>query len=125
MPVINQDITAYRGGREVLNFTMTPVVDISSWTIEFTVARRTTKVRTNEITRLYTAATDKLISQVASITNGAAGTFQVVLTTAQMDLASDIYEYDVWRTDEDSELPLALGQFVVGGVALIPEPAGP
>lgn len=121
MPVINQDITVYRAGREVLNFTMNPVVDITGWTIMFTVARMTNKERQDELTRLYTASTTKLISVQASVTSGPAGTFSVTLTTAHTDLTSDIYEYDVWRTDAGSELPLALGRFVVGGVAREPD----
>jgi hypothetical protein len=123
MPVINQDVTVYRGGREVLNFTMSPVVDISGWAIEFTAAKRTTKEQQNVLTRLFTSSATKLITKSADIVSGAGGTFRVTLTADDTDIASGIYEYDIWRTDEDEELPLALGQFIVGGVVRLPESA--
>jgi hypothetical protein len=102
-----ETITVYRGEQATLNFTMSPVVDITGWTIVFTVA----------------AARDsatKKVTATATIVNGPAGTFRVALTEEHLDLAPLRYFFDVWRTDEGLEQVLALGPFVVVGVARVP-----
>jgi hypothetical protein len=102
-----QTITIYRGEAPVLNFTLAPVVDISGWTLKFTVAKKS-----NSVT--------KMCSATPTILSGPAGTFRATLTAAQTDIAPGAYFFDVWRLDAGFEEVLASGEVVVVGVARIP-----
>lgn len=125
MATVNQDLTIYRGEVVTLNFTMVPVPPggIAGWEILFTAAAMATKERQHETTRLFTAASAKLIAVWGSVVDGPTGTFAVVLTDADTDVASGVYEYDCWRCGTGVWTLLAAGQLVVGGVARVP-PAG-
>lgn len=104
-----QTVRVYRGEDAELNFTMDPVVDITGWDIEFTLARRAN------------AATKILEGVAAEVLSGAAGTFRVVLSAAQLDLPPGGYFFDTWRADLGSFQPLALGPFYILPNARYPE----
>lgn len=108
MPIIDQDFTLYRGAAPHLNFTMTPVVDITGWTIVFTAASA------------LGSSAKTVATQNASILSGPGGQFRVALTAAQTNLRPRDYEYDVWRVDAGFEEPLALGTITLADVARLP-----
>ena len=103
-----QTITVYQGEQALLNFTMAPVVDISAWTLMFTVATKAGSV------------TKKIGPLAMTILSGPSGTFKISLTAAQLGLPLGTYYYDVWRTDVGFEQVLALGAFTVAGTARLP-----
>ncbi len=92
-------ITVYRGDDIVLAFTMNPVVNISGWTIVFTLKSQ--------------QGGGPVISQAATIVSAAAGTFSVALSHAQLTLPPATYNHDVHRTDSGSSTVLSIGPFVV------------
>jgi hypothetical protein len=102
-------ITAKRGTKLTLNFTMSPVVDISGRTIVFTVAHRAN-------------SETKLIQVGATVVSGSAGTFQAIVPSASMDLAPGHHYFDASCTDIGLEATYANGPFVIEGIAL--KPAG-
>ena len=102
-----QTITVYRGEQVVLNFTMSPVVNISGWTLPFTVAKKSN-------------SPTKLIQVNGVILAGPSGTFSVTLTEENTDQTPDTYYFDVWRNDEGYEQVLAIGSFVVLPTARLP-----
>ncbi|HYM24440.1 MAG TPA: hypothetical protein VEU08_14590 [Vicinamibacterales bacterium] len=94
------NIACYRGEAVTLAFTMTPVTDITGWTITFTLKRNQT-----DPTPILTIA--------AVITNGPNGTFTVSLTKAQTNMQAGTYQYDIQRTDAGSEAVLSIGTFTI------------
>lgn len=100
-------ITVFRGERATLNFTMSPVVNITGWTLAFTVAARAN-------------SSTKLIAATPSIVSGTDGTFRVSLTTTNLNIAPGHYYFDVWRTDSGYEEVLAYGPFVIAADAKMP-----
>jgi hypothetical protein len=106
---INQTIEIYRGEEVELPFTLTPVTDISGWTIQFTVA----KGPNSSIKTIDTMA--------GTITSAVDGEFSVNLTAEVTGgINPGNYYYDVWRTDADSERVIAAGLFRVLPVARLP-----
>lgn len=106
--IIETIAPVYRGSDVTLNFTMTPLTDITGWTMSFRL-----KVNQGDPTALLTIN--------ASITTAAAGTFAVAITAAQTTtLPAGQYMWDVWRTDSGSANPLALGPMTVLGTVKIP-----
>lgn len=106
--LVDQTITVYRCQAIVLNFTMSPVEDITTWTLMFTVTKAINK-------------TTKILGPLTmTIVSGSAGTFRVTLTEEQLDLRPAIDRFDVWRTDEGLEDPKAMGNFVVLGSSRVP-----
>lgn len=103
-----QTITVFRGEQAALNFTMMPVVNITGWTLAFTVAKKAN------------SETKMIAPMVAVVQSGPAGTFRVTLTEELLDLIPATYFYDVWRTDEGFEQPLAYGPFTVSPMARVP-----
>ena len=95
-----QTITVYRGEAPILNFTMSPVVDISGWTLAFTVARK----------KNYAT---KVLTKTPTILTGASGTFRQSLTATETDLTPDDYWFDVWRIDVGVEEMIAAGPFIL------------
>jgi hypothetical protein len=99
-----KDLTPfYRGETILLTYTMSPLTDITGWTL-----------------RLYVKAalsdTAVLLTVNGAITSAVAGTFSVTLTAAQTAaLATGIYSYDVWRIDAGQECALAVGKMIVKG----------
>jgi len=98
---INEAIVIYQGEDIALNFTMTPVVNITGWTLELNIATS----RANTV---------KIITQAGAIVSGPAGTYTVTLTDIQTDtLIPSVYAYDVWRTNAGNERILTTGDFTV------------
>jgi hypothetical protein len=108
MPITSNIGTIYRGEDVTLNFTMSPVVDISGWTLVF-------NIRDERLTG------DSLLTASGSVTSGAGGTFSIPLAAADTDnLDPDEYAWDVWRTDSGSAAVLALGTITVEGTPRVP-----
>jgi hypothetical protein len=97
------DISVYKGETVTLNFTMTPVVDITGWSIVFTLKKNQTDAAA-------------LVTVNATITSGVNGTFAVKLTGGiggQTFRRADTYQYDVQRTDAGFEAVLSIGAFAI------------
>jgi hypothetical protein len=109
MPILSNIGTIYKGEDITLNFTMDPVVNISGWTLSFSIRDL----------KLTDAAAD--VTASGSVTSGAAGTFSVTLTAAQTaSLDAGKYAWSVWRTDSGSSATLALGTLIISGTARTP-----
>ena len=103
-----QEISIYRGEDIDLNFTMSPVADITGWTIVFTLAERL-------------GNPTKILNGISgTVTSGPDGTFTVSLTSAQTTITPGDYWYDVWRTDSGNKRVLAVGKFYVEDEVRIP-----
>ena len=101
MAIIDQAIgPVYYGEDVTLNFTMTPVENITGWTLQLTVTRALGSVT-------------KVIQKTGEIISGAAGTFRFILVTTDTDVAPEVYQYDVWRTNAGNERLLAIGTFTI------------
>lgn len=97
-----------RGEDVILNFTMTPLTDITGWTISCRIKR----ALADPIT---------LVTITASITSAAAGTFAVALGATQTStLSAGTYVYDVWRTNPGAAAGLAIGSVLVKGTVKQP-----
>lgn len=101
-----ETITVFRGESILLQFTMSPIEDITDWTIEFTVEG--------------SPQTPKKIQKPATVTDGPSGLFEVTLTAVETDLRVGSYQYDAFRTDVGSQRALAVGAFIVRDVARLP-----
>lgn len=99
MPVV-QNILVYRAEDIILNFTMSPNVDITGWVISMTIAKS------------YNHS-NKLIQITGIITSGPNGQFQMLLTSSQLDMQPDKYVYDVWRTSPGNARILNIGDFEI------------
>jgi hypothetical protein len=97
------EIAIYRGEDVTLPFTMDPVENITGWTLLMSVS----------------LASGVVFTQAGAVVSGPAGTFTVALTDTQTELllASEVYDYDVWRTDAGAERVLARGTLRVLSVA--------
>jgi hypothetical protein len=96
MATVN-NISIYKGEAVQLNFTMSPLTDISTWTIAMTV-------------RINASDTGFVYQNLAgTIDSGVAGTFHFLLAHADTNLASGTYAYDIQRTDSGSEAVLSIG----------------
>lgn len=106
MSVGTTTIEIYLGEDAVLTFTMSPVENITGWTIGFTVEG---------------SAPEKIIEKNAVVTDGPGGVFTVTLAAVDSEsLAPGSYQYDVWRMDTGSRRVLALGSFRILDVARLP-----
>jgi len=98
----NQDISMFRGEDKILEITLTPVTNITTWTLAFTV---------RETPESAVALIEKTVGAGITITGGAAGVFQVAL--ADTDTASALqpgrYAYDCKRTTAGLETILVYG----------------
>ena len=102
MAVLTTSLQIYQGEDKVFSFTLSPVVDITGFTLSFDVKDATTQI----------------ITRVPAITSGPAGTFTVTLIDTNTDaIRTGIYTYDVWRTNTGFETVLAIGTFTVDRVA--------
>lgn len=89
-------------------FIMTPLTDISGWTISFEL-----KSQATDTTALLTIA--------ASLTTPTLGLFTVTVSAAQtLTLLAGQYVYDVWRTDTGFADALALGSFAMKSSVRVP-----
>jgi hypothetical protein len=99
MPVV-QSIKVYRGEDITLSFTMVPSRDITGWVISLTIAKNYNNP-------------NKLIQVTGTVTSGPNGTFDVILTSAQLDIEPGTYVYDVFRTDPGNLRILSVGEFII------------
>lgn len=99
---IVNDLMVYKGEAPTLSFTMSPVVDITGWTLTMTVKRVGTD-------------TSALVSVAGTIVSGTNGTFTVALTSTQTKttLGIGLFAYDVQRTNSGSETVLSVGRLVI------------
>jgi hypothetical protein len=96
-PRVN-NISVFNGGTINLIFTMSPVTDITGWTIVFTMRGL--------------LATTLVLSIAATLTTAGSGIFTVPFTRTQSLLLRGEYEYDIWRTNSGHETPLSLGAII-------------
>lgn len=98
----------YRGEDVAIVFTMTPLTDISGWTIVFTL-------------KAQPATPTSLLSISASLTTAGSGIFTVAISSTQTtSLSAGTYAYDVWRTDSGSAAELSIGALAMKGSVRIP-----
>lgn len=95
-----QNVECYKGEDILINDQMDPVVDVTGWTIVFTLKASQT-------------AGAALITQPAVIDSGPAGTFHVSLSQAQTLLPAGTYYYDIQRTDAGQHAVLTIGVFTI------------
>lgn len=100
MAQLNDITTAYKGEAIRLAFTLTPLTDITGWTIVFTLKKLSTDPAS-------------ILSVAASGMVNAAGTFNILLSKANSLLPAGDYAYDVQRTDVGSEAVLSIGKFTI------------
>jgi len=95
---IHNDFSWFRGEDVLITFTMTPLTDITAWTITCVL-----KPTLDNATVLLTVA--------ATVTSAAAGIYTVAFTAAQntTTLSAGIYQYAVERTDSGSVAVLSEG----------------
>ncbi len=98
MPVTN-DLTVYRGQDATLAFTEASG-PITNWTIVLTITRSR-----NNATKLATIS--------ASIVDAAAGTYEILIPAATLNIEPGAYAYDVWRTDTGELVPLSIGKLTI------------
>lgn len=94
------NVSCYKGESVTLAFTMTPVVDISTWTLRFTLKKLATDVAS-------------VLSKTGTVTVGPSGTFSVALAKADTNIPARDYQYDVQRIDAGSEAVLSIGTFSI------------
>lgn len=94
----------FRGADLKLQATMNPVVNISGWALTFTVKE--------DADDDLSAVLTKTVGTGITITDGAGGKFEIVLTEADTETlkADKTYDWDIWRTDSGSKTPLAYGR---------------
>ncbi len=96
-----QNFPMFRGEDKVLRVTLDPVLDISTWTLAFTL-------------RLMAQSTEALIEKTSAsgitLTDPTHGIFQVALAdTDTASLAPGKYAYDCKRMDAGAEAVLVYG----------------
>lgn len=93
-----ETVSVYRGEDATLRFTMSPVVDITAWTLLFTARLSSTLA----------------ITKTPTITDGPNGIMQfALLRDDTVAVSPGNYQYDVWRIDTNNQYPLAVGIFTV------------
>ncbi len=106
MPVV-QSIKVYRAEDITLSFTMVPPRDITGWVISFTVAKDYNNP-------------NKLFQVTATITSGPNGTFDVIITSAQLDINPGTFVYDLFRVNPGNNRILSVGEFILSADAREP-----
>lgn len=106
---LQQDLGTFLRGEDLsLVFTLTPLTDITGWTIVFTA-------------KTAPESTTSLLSISGSVTTAASGIFTVPVTAAQtLGLTANTYAYDIWRTDSGSAAGLSIGSFTMKGSVRTP-----
>jgi hypothetical protein len=78
-----------------------PVVDISGWTMVFTV-------------RALPTNTNHLLEATPAIVSGPAGTYTITLTAAEtLALGVGQFHCDVWRTNSGAQTEMAVGRLTI------------
>jgi hypothetical protein len=105
---IRNDVSFYRGEDVLMTFTLTPVTDITAWTISCRV-----KASPQDTSALLTIA--------GTVTSAAAGIFTVPITAAQdtTTLQAGSYPYAVVRTDSGSIAVLSEGVLTIKPTAYL------
>jgi hypothetical protein len=99
------NISFYRGEDVTLVVTMNPVVDISGWSLQFTV---------RAALDLLPIAITKTVGAGITITNGPGGIFRVViLRDDTVALAVGTYLFDIQRIDSGYYTELLIGQLAL------------
>jgi hypothetical protein len=108
MAILNDLGTIYKGEDVSLNFTMSPVVNITGWTITFTV-------------RKESLTGSVILTSDGTVVSGPSGTFSVPIAAAQTSgVKPGEYAWDVWRVDVDSAALIAYGDITISGSPRIP-----
>ena len=97
------DINCYETEDITLTFTMTPVVNITGWTISMTVA-------------ISTDSPTALLTKTGTVTDAPGGVFTVPLTSADTGttlLVNTTYSWAVRRTDSGNITLLASGNLKI------------
>lgn len=91
------NLHCYKGEAFTPTFTMSPVEDITGWTVVGTVKR-------------HSSDAVALLTISGSITDASGGVFIVSFTAANTTtLGPGTFAYDVWRTNAGSEAVLSIG----------------
>lgn len=98
MTAIVATTECYRGEAKVIRAVMDPVVDITDWSILFTL-------------RPNIGSTVTLFSASADVIDGPNGVFDIPLTASQTSQIAQAYAYDLWRTNGGQETMLSIGTF--------------
>lgn len=99
MPIV-EAITVSRAEDITLHMTMSPGKDITGWVISLTVA-----TAPNSPTKLFQVT--------ATVTSGPNGTYDVIITAAQLDLEPGTYYYDIFRVNPGNNRILNEGDFII------------
>lgn len=94
------NVSCYKGEAIVIGVTMSPVVDITNWTIVFTL-------------KASPGASPAILAKSGTVVNGPQGKFSVNLTAADTAQLPQAYAYDIWRTDSGTETVLSIGSFTI------------
>lgn len=89
-----------RGEDIQLDFTISPVENITGWNMQFTLSK-------------YKNSVLKTLEIACSIVSGPAGTFKAILLSAQTDIEPGKYYWDVFRVDGGSKKKLGYGEFTI------------
>lgn len=107
MALTDQTIDIYRGEEVLLPFTMSPVVDITGWTITWTVSETS-------------GSKPVMLQRNATVTSGPAGTFTVALDADDATaLRPGTWAWDAWRVDAEAERCIAIGSIIVRATARV------
>lgn len=85
-------------GTHVTSATDTTPVNITGWTLSFTV-----RDANNQI----------VIQKAPSVVLGPTGTFSFSVTASDTTLSANIYNCDLWRTDAGNETVMGVGTFTI------------
>jgi len=99
------NISFYKGEDVTLTVTMSPITNITGWTIQFTVRKAY-----GDATALITKTTGAGIA----ITNATNGVFTVTIASADTSgLEQRAYVYDISRTDAGNRTVLTIGNLTL------------
>jgi len=105
---LNQAIKIYRGEDVIITFTMSPIIDITGWSILMTITKKFN-------------TTTKILTIPGTVLSGPDGQFYVPLTSIQTDINPEVYKYDVFRNLPDDNRVLSIGDFIVAKDSRYPE----
>lgn len=94
------DLECFKGEDIEFPFYITPVEDISSWTIRFALKRRR-------------GDSTSIVDIPCTITDGPSGFWKIPLAAANTLQTPGTYYYDVWRLQTGGDAVLTEGEFVI------------
>lgn len=105
---ITTDLQIYRGESRSLFFVVSPVTDITDWTLEFNLSRSKN-------------STTQVLTKSCTILDAPSGTFRCDLTSDETEaLLVGNYFWDVWRTDAGYHRVAGIGKFTIIANVRIP-----